>query len=68
MARNKHGISHLKYIDMEVAVYMNFEARSNNKPVFKRVVSCPDAFEYDSFVRVMRQIFGDKAVIEFIVV
>lgn len=53
---------------MEVAVYMSFDARSHNKPVFKRAVLCPDAFEYDSFVRVMRSIFGEKAIIEFIVV
>ena len=53
---------------MEVAVYMSLDARAHNKPIFKRVVLCPDAFEYDSFVRVMRSVFGDKAVIEFIVV
>lgn len=53
---------------MEVAVYMSLDARKQNKPVFKRVVMCVDCFEYDAFVRVMRSIFGDKAVIEFIVV
>ena len=53
---------------MEVSVYMSLDARAHNKPIFKRVVLCPDAFEYDSFVRVMRSVFGDKAVIEFIVV
>lgn len=53
---------------MEVAVYMSMESRKQNKPVFKRVVMCPDAFEYDSFVRVMRSIFGEKIVIEFLIV
>ena len=53
---------------MEVAVYMSLDSRSHNKPAFKRVVLCPDAFEYDSFVRVMRSIFGEKCIIEFLVV
>lgn len=47
---------------------MNLEARSNNKSVFHRAVLCPDAFEYDSFIRVMRSIFGEKIVIEFLIV
>lgn len=53
---------------MEVGVYMSLEARSNGKSVFKRMVQCPDVFEYDSFIRVMRSIFGEKIVIDFLIV
>ena len=53
---------------MEVAVFMSLDVRSKNQAVFKRQVLCPDAFEYDSFVRVMRSIFGEKVVIEFLIV
>ena len=53
---------------MEVAVYMSLEARLKNQSVFKRSVLCPDAFEYESFVRVMRSIFGEKCIIEFLIV
>ena len=53
---------------MEVSVFLSIEARSNNKPVFKRVVLCPDTFEYEGFVRSMRSVFGPTCVIEFLVV
>lgn len=54
--------------NMEVAVYMSYDAYKNSKPVFKRSVVCPDAFEYQSFCRSMKAIFGEKTIIEFIVV
>lgn len=53
---------------MEVAVYMSLDARLKNQAIFKRSVRVPDAFEYDAFVRVMRSIFGEKCVIEFLIV
>ena len=53
---------------MEVSVYMNLEARKNDKAVFKRVVVCPDTFSYDGFVTSMRSVFGPSCVIEFLVV
>ena len=53
---------------MEVSVYMNLEARTNNKAVFKRVVVSPDTFEYEGFVRSMKSVFGSSCVIEFLVV
>lgn len=53
---------------MSVAVYMNLTAKEMNKAVFKRTVLCPDAFEYDAFVRIMRSIFGNDNVIEFLIV
>ena len=53
---------------MEVSVYMNMDARSNNKAVFRRVVLSPDIFEYDCFVKSMRSVFGSGVVIEFLVV
>lgn len=49
-------------------MYISLEARSCGKSVFKRMVQCPEVFEYDSFVRVMRSIFGEKVVIEFLIV
>lgn len=52
---------------MEVIVYINFEARSHGKSVFHRVVSCPDAFDYNAFIKVMKAIFGEKVVIDFLV-
>ena len=53
---------------MEVAVYMSLDSRIKNQAVFKRQVLVPDTFEYDSFVRVMRSIFGEKCIIEFLIV
>ena len=53
---------------MEVAVYMSLDARAKNHAIFKRQVLCPDTFEYDAFVRVMYSIFGEKCVIEFLIV
>lgn len=53
---------------MEVSVYMSLAARSKDTAVFKRRVECPDAFEYDAFVRVMKSVFGNSIVIEFLVV
>lgn len=52
---------------MEVSVYLSLDARRNNKPVFKRAVSSPDVFEYDAFVRIMRSIFGNNIVVEFLI-
>lgn len=52
---------------MEVIVYENFEARSNGKSVFHRAVQCPDAFDYNAFIKGIRSIFGEKVVIEFLV-
>lgn len=52
---------------MEVFVYMTLEARSNKKPVFGRVVSCPDAFNLNDFTNQMKAIFGN-CVIEVIIV
>ena len=52
---------------MEVLVYMNSEARFNKKPVFGRVVTCPDAFDMVAFSNQMKAIFG-SCVIEIIIV
>lgn len=53
---------------MEVIVYVNFEVRSNGRSFFHRAVQCFDAFDYNAFIKVMRSIFGEKVVIEFLVV
>lgn len=52
---------------MEVSVYLSFDHKNKNSKVFCRRVQCPEVFEYDAFVRVMRSIFGKDIVIEFLV-
>lgn len=47
---------------MEVIVYYNME-----KPLFKRVVMCPDAFDINSFVSNMKSIFGEKVIVNIII-
>lgn len=51
---------------MEVSVYMSLEAMRNNKPVFKRMVMCPDLFDSNLFVQVMKSIFGNSIVINIL--
>lgn len=51
---------------MEVSVYMSLEAMRNNKPVFKRMVLCPDAFDSNLFVSVMKSVFGNQIVINIL--
>lgn len=58
----------LACFNMEVSVYMSLDARSIGKSVFRARVNCPDAFSYDSFVSNMRCIYGEKIVIEFLIV
>jgi hypothetical protein len=47
---------------MEVIVYYTPE-----KPLFKRVVLCPDALDINSFVSCMKAVFGEKVVIQIII-
>lgn len=47
---------------MEVIVYFNKE-----KPLFKRVVLVPDAFDIKSFVSNMKSIFGENVTINIII-
>lgn len=47
---------------MEVKVYYNVE-----KPLFSRVVLCPDAFDIKSFVANIKAIFGEKVTIQLII-
>ena len=46
---------------MEVSVYYNIE-----KPLFKRVVMCPDTFDIKAFHANMKSIFGEKIVVNVI--
>lgn len=48
---------------MEVSVYMNQTSLSDGKPVFKRVVFVPDAFDVNSFVANMKAIFGESVIV-----
>lgn len=43
---------------MEIIVYYNID-----KPLFKRVVMCPDAFDIRGFHANMKAIFGEKVVV-----
>lgn len=47
---------------MEIIVYYNKE-----KPLFKRVVLIPDAFDINSFVSNMKAIFGNDVVINIVI-
>lgn len=47
---------------MEVCVYYQ-----KDKPLFKRMVMCPDVFDIDSFVLSMKGVFGEKVVIEILI-
>lgn len=47
---------------MEVIVYYN-----KDKPLFKRVVHCPDVFDIKSFVSNMKAIFGENVTINIII-
>lgn len=47
---------------MDVSVYYNIE-----KPLFKRVVLCPDAFNINSFVDNMKAIFGEKVIVNIVI-
>lgn len=51
---------------MEVSIYMNSQAMSDNKSLFKRVVLCPDAFDIRSFVSNMKAIFGESVIVDII--
>lgn len=53
---------------MEVSVYMNLVARTNNKPTFKRVVVNPDVFDPKEFAKCMRSVFGSDCVVEILYV
>ena len=46
---------------MEVIVYYNVD-----KPLFKRVVMCPDAFDIKAFFANMKAVFGEKGVVNII--
>lgn len=47
---------------MEVIIYFN-----KDKPLFKRVVLIPDAFDIKSFVSNMKAVFGESVVINIII-
>lgn len=53
---------------MEVKVFLSLESKSANKPVFGRMVLCPDAFDIKSFVQNMKAIFGNDCVIDILIV
>lgn len=53
---------------MEVSVFMNLEAKRNDKPVFKRMVVSPDVFDYSAFIKSMKSVFGNSCVIEILIV
>lgn len=48
---------------MEISVYY-----TKDKPLFKRVVMCPDALDIKAFTNCMKAIFGEKVIINVIIV
>ena len=46
---------------MEISVYYD-----ERKPLFKRVVMCPDAFDISAFHANMKAVFGEKVVVNVI--
>lgn len=46
---------------MEVVVYYNID-----KPLFKRIVMCPDTFDMRSFYHNMKAVFGEKVIVSYI--
>lgn len=53
---------------MEVQVYLNQQAMIDNKSRFCARVVNPDVFDMNQFVRQMKAIFGENAVIKIIIV
>ena len=51
---------------MEVYVYLSLDAKRARKPVFGRVVTCPDAFDVVAFSNQMKAILGRISIIKFI--
>lgn len=51
---------------MEISIYMNFDAKTANKAVFRRVVVCPDALDVKAFVNACKAIFGNDCIIDIL--
>lgn len=54
--------------NMEIKVYLNQSAWRNHKAILCRRVECPDVFDYHQCVNVMKSLYGNECVLEFIVV
>lgn len=48
---------------MEIKVFMNFDAYSQNKPVFCQRVECQSVFEPAKCVDVFKSIYGNGVVV-----
>ena len=52
---------------MEIRIYRNLEARSNNRPLYVARVECPDTFSFERALCVFKSIYG-SCLIEFLCV
>lgn len=53
---------------MEVKVYLNQKNWREKKSILCRRVDCPDVFDFADCIKVMRSLFGNECIIEFVVV
>lgn len=51
-------------IIMEIKVYLNQSAYRDGKPIFCRIISSLDVFDFHATVSVLRVLFGSDAVID----
>ena len=52
---------------MEIRIYRDLVARSNNKPLYVARVECPDTFSFERALCVFKSIYG-SCLIEFLCV
>lgn len=52
---------------MEIRIYRNFDARTNNKPLYVARVECPDTFSFERALSVFKSIYG-TCLVEFLCV
>lgn len=53
--------------DLQIQVFLTHECKSAGKKIFERVVSLNDsvAVDFSGIVRVLRFLFGQKAIVSF---
>lgn len=49
---------------MEIKVYLNQSAYRDGKPIFCRIISSLDVFDFHATISVLRVLFGSDAVID----
>ena len=57
----------LRFFDMEICIYRNFDDRAKGKRLFCSRVECMDTFDFNSAVSVFKSIYG-ACLIELLVI